>query len=455
MNLANIAAVLSALLFTATAASAQHQGPNHGGTIGTCTFGSGCMSAAGDGDHVCAASTGAGQTLVVTDFGFDLPDNVGEIVGIRVEPRIADQGCQGSVQLLKDGTPVGDSVTLPSYFANSCDLTQYFFLGGNENLWNTTWTAADVEDADFGVRIDSAGCTAPIAVDTVRIAVHFTIGEDVCNDGYLSGSETCEDGNTADGDGCSARCRIEAPLDADQQKCVNGVNSGIASVRKATDKALKKCFKAHGKGTTPFLDCIGSPETNAKLEKASMKLQGIHDACEASAPPFAYTSAAEASLPAYLSGLSAYGDLVDTPPDDFVSGDKAGAACQGAVVAGKQAIAAATISSFNKCKKTALAGKKVPAADSILDLRACLPPRADGVEAALANTLATKCAGQTLDVILSGACTGSASDAERADCLAARGYCYACSLLNPVDALGLDCDILDDAEDNDSCGEAF
>lgn len=31
----------------------------------------------------------------------------------------------------------------------------------------------------------------------------------LCGDGKIEGLETCEDGNTEGGDGCSARCRIE------------------------------------------------------------------------------------------------------------------------------------------------------------------------------------------------------------------------------------------------------
>src|SRR5579862_6186783 len=30
-----------------------------------------------------------------------------------------------------------------------------------------------------------------------------------CGDGIVSGSETCDDGNTVDGDGCSSTCQIE------------------------------------------------------------------------------------------------------------------------------------------------------------------------------------------------------------------------------------------------------
>ena len=31
----------------------------------------------------------------------------------------------------------------------------------------------------------------------------------VCGDGKITGNEACDDGNTADGDGCSAKCEVE------------------------------------------------------------------------------------------------------------------------------------------------------------------------------------------------------------------------------------------------------
>jgi cysteine-rich repeat protein len=445
----------TAILLTATAALAQQQGPNHGGSVASCTFGSSCISAAGGGDHTCASSTGAGQSLVITNFGFDLPDNTGAVAGLFVEPRFADLGCQGSIRLVKDGTPVGTPVTLPSYFANMCSLTQYFSLGGSEDLWGTTWTAADIEDADFGVQIDSGACTDAIAVDTVRVTVHFTIGDQVCNDGYVTGDETCEDGNTDGGDGCSATCHEEVPLTGDQQKCVNSVNSGVAKVNKAASKVIGKCLKAHAKGGTLLDDCISSDETTDKIGKAVAKLISVQDGCEASPPPFGYTSVPSSAVAAYLLAFVNYFELVAPYPDDFVVGDKAAAACQAAVLAGKQAVTTPVIANFNKCKKAALAGKKVDQADSIDDLNVCLPAFDDGAGEAIVTTLASKCEGQALDELLSGRCAGAASDAQRAECLARRAYCYACILLTTTDGMTLDCDFLDNGAEDDSCTDSF
>ncbi|HEY1097724.1 MAG TPA: DUF4215 domain-containing protein [Myxococcota bacterium] len=53
-----------------------------------------------------------------------------------------------------------------------------------------------------GVDPDGAGPAAPV---TTRI----TVGAIVCGDGSVGGAETCDDGDTAAGDGCSATCRVE------------------------------------------------------------------------------------------------------------------------------------------------------------------------------------------------------------------------------------------------------
>lgn len=43
-------------------------------------------------------------------------------------------------------------------------------------------------------------------VGTLEIAVT----DGVCGNGAIEGAEQCDDGNTVDGDGCSASCALEA-----------------------------------------------------------------------------------------------------------------------------------------------------------------------------------------------------------------------------------------------------
>jgi len=55
------------------------------------------------------------------------------------------------------------------------------------------------------------GCSSQygeIATDYVEVTVRYRIGSE-CGDGEITDSETCDDGNTEDGDGCSSDCLVE------------------------------------------------------------------------------------------------------------------------------------------------------------------------------------------------------------------------------------------------------
>jgi cysteine-rich repeat protein len=64
------------------------------------------------------------------------------------------------------------------------------------------------EACDDGNTADGDGCSATCTVEQDDCA---------CGDGVLDAGETCDDGNTVDGDGCSSVCTIELPV------CGNGI----------------------------------------------------------------------------------------------------------------------------------------------------------------------------------------------------------------------------------------
>jgi cysteine-rich repeat protein len=57
------------------------------------------------------------------------------------------------------------------------------------------------EECDDGNTADGDGCSASCTNEVTP----------VCGDGILQSGEECDDGNTADGDGCSATCATEGP----------------------------------------------------------------------------------------------------------------------------------------------------------------------------------------------------------------------------------------------------
>lgn len=83
---------------------------------------------------------------------------------------------------------------------------------------------AGVEQCDYGVVGSSCNMQCKIPV---------------CGDGKTEGLEYCDDGNTANGDGCSAQCVTEAPSGADTQTLASVVLSCEGLVPYATVKYAK------------------------------------------------------------------------------------------------------------------------------------------------------------------------------------------------------------------------
>jgi len=444
--------VLSA---TAAVADPVSDGANDAGTVASCTFGAACGSSTGSYDDTCAFATAAGQSLALTNFALGVPANAASIDGFLVEPRTSHTGCTGTIQLLKDGTPAGDSRTLVGTLGGGmCLESQFFGHGGTTDTWGTTWTPADVNDPDFGVVIDSGACSG-LTVDTVRLTVFFTINDHVCGDGYRTGPlEGCDDGNLTDGDGCSSTCGSEGAMTADQQRCVNLLNSGYNKMFKISSQILNKCRKAYAKDGSDFQVCASSDAAFLKIQKAVAKATAIvATRCASNPPPYAYTDGTQATLVAYVRSLSVYAALLGDI-SNLTTGNQAASSCQGAVIDAVQAVMLNLTGNFNKCKKAALLGKKFTQAEDAVDLTACLPARPADLEAGLLSVLTKKCAGQTVGDLLPGSCEPSANDQVRADCLADFGFCDVCLNLSQVDALPLDCDTLDNGAPDSSCVSA-
>ena len=61
------------------------------------------------------------------------------------------------------------------------------------------------EKCDDGNTNDGDGCSATCTIETPAPSTP------VCGDGKKEGTEQCDDGNKANGDGCSATCTTETP----------------------------------------------------------------------------------------------------------------------------------------------------------------------------------------------------------------------------------------------------
>ena len=174
-----------ALAFASTA------GPNAagtGGTAGTCNgFTVACWTSPGNltaNDGVFAsASVGPGATsnqLQATNFGFTIPTG-STINGIQVDTENLATFNSGAlsllIQMLKAGAAAGvaKSVGSPTAYPGT---EAFVTVGNSTDLWNTTWTPADINSTGFGVQqqaLEITGLGSGVAnVDFVRITVTYT-----------------------------------------------------------------------------------------------------------------------------------------------------------------------------------------------------------------------------------------------------------------------------------------
>jgi Tfp pilus assembly protein PilX len=78
-----------------------------------------------------------------------------------------------TVQLLKAGAPVGSNKASSSTWGTSSSTITY---GSSSDLWGTTWTAADLNASDFGLRFTAknvAAATATASLDWVTVTVTY------------------------------------------------------------------------------------------------------------------------------------------------------------------------------------------------------------------------------------------------------------------------------------------
>lgn len=108
-----------------------------------------------------------------TGFGFTIPAGA-TINGITVEVERKGLGTvtDAVVRLLKAGVEAGTSLASGVSWPPTDAYATY---GGAANLWGTTWTAAQVNAANFGVSLSAnVDVSATASVDHVRVTITYT-----------------------------------------------------------------------------------------------------------------------------------------------------------------------------------------------------------------------------------------------------------------------------------------
>lgn len=140
-------------------------------------------------DSSCSESSDPGGAIDLTNFGFSIPAG-STITGILVEPKAAVSlgdspsriysgtkahapKANETAQLLKAGSPAGTANASWAPVGGLCPNTAFLSLGGAGNTWGTAWTASDINNSNFGVRITDSAGAGPVFLDAVRITVFY------------------------------------------------------------------------------------------------------------------------------------------------------------------------------------------------------------------------------------------------------------------------------------------
>ncbi len=122
------------------------------------------------------SSNNTGGSLNASGYGFAIPATAivrGITVSVIRKSNISGHTQDSSVYLLKAGAQAGSNHQIGGTWGTSNTTKTY---GGASDLWGTSWTAADVNNAGFGVKFtaktDATGTTA--SVDYISVTVTYS-----------------------------------------------------------------------------------------------------------------------------------------------------------------------------------------------------------------------------------------------------------------------------------------
>ncbi len=251
----------------------------------------------------------------------------------------------------------------------------------------------------------------------------------------------------------AGQCVVVAAQSSNQQKCITALNKGAAMAAKTQGKEISACIKSAGAGKEADPDACLTRDEKGKVAKAKGQIVSSEAKSCGDPPDFGkvdavavgnFATAAELALLADVFGS----DLGTTAVAGVIPAGVA--VCQAAVNRAYEKVVEAKLKAFGKCKKD---GLKQGTVDSAAGLGDCADavlsdPKVAKLVGKLADTVASKCTGVSLQTAFPAEC---ASAPDFAACVDERVECRVCLLLNDIDDLREDCDLFDDATANLSC----
>ena len=149
-------------------------------SVGTVAWSTPNNSQASDNSYATATLVSPTQThyLKATNFGFSIPSGA-TIDGIVVEAEVSEididgQGNDYRARIVKGGT-IGATDKANATTWGTTDT--YLSHGGITDLWGETWTAADINAANFGFALSAqlvTGTSLLPQIDHIRITVYYS-----------------------------------------------------------------------------------------------------------------------------------------------------------------------------------------------------------------------------------------------------------------------------------------
>jgi len=157
-------------------------------------------------DILCVSATDGNDDISFTGFGFDLPDGATNIFA-TVNVEVSAQG-GASFQLREGTTVLATSGTSPN---DSGPTAECSAVESDSVSTGPTAISSVAQAESLNVLVNRGNGNKDVYVNQVSITLTFTEPEPVCGNEIIEAGETCDDGNTTGGDGCSATCQTEEP----------------------------------------------------------------------------------------------------------------------------------------------------------------------------------------------------------------------------------------------------
>ena len=295
----------------------------------------------------------------------------------------------GSDKVYLSALPYGGEVEVPLYAALNGSVQNGGYLvltirGGHE------LEAAGFGDKSHGHWFYAEGASSgqpPTLVVT---------GTSACGNGTPEIGEECEDGNTADDDGCTHDCRAESVQIIGQQKCITALNKSATQLATTQGKVNVRCIKNTGKGKgQPFCaggvnvglpcatsgDCQGyaceddpqaclGADLAGKVGKTRAKVTKAEEKSCIDLPNFGYAGSGTVNSAVVAQEIALAADVFGGDLKSAIvvkSEDKAGAKCQAKVAKSYENLVAAKLRSFTKCKQGWLKAEEVKSSTKLAD----------------------------------------------------------------------------------------